>query len=135
MLVQAVKRGVDVRVITASNRSDVKTTLFAGRAYYDELLRGGVRIFEYQPTMIHSKTIVADGIWSSVGSMNFDNRSMAFNDEANIDVIDRKFGASMDSVFFDDLKYSKEIKLSVWDRRSDYERVLEWGAEKLWRVL
>ncbi len=135
MLIQAVKRGVDVRVITAGHRSDVKTTLFAGRAYYDQLLRGGVRIFEYQPTMIHSKTIVADGIWASVGSMNFDNRSMAFNDEANIDVIDRKFGATMDSVFFDDLKYSREIKLQAWDRRSDYERVLEWGAEKLWRVL
>jgi cardiolipin synthase len=135
MLIQAVKRGVDVRVITASNRSDVKTTLFAGRAYYDELLRGGVRIFEFQPTMIHSKTIVADGIWSSVGSMNFDNRSMAFNDEANIDVIDANFGAKMDSLFLDDLKYSREVKLPEWDRRSDYERALEWGAEKLWRVL
>ena len=67
--------------------------------------------------------------------MNFDNRSMAFNDEANIDVIDRKFGATMDSVFFDDLRYSKEIKLPEWNRRSEYERLLEWGAEKLWRVL
>ena len=135
MLIQAVKRGVDVRIITAGNRGDVKTTLFAGRSYYDQLLHGGVRIFEYQPTMIHSKSIVSDGVWSSVGSMNFDNRSMAFNDEANLDVIDAGFGAQMDSVFFDDLKYSREITLPEWDHRSLYERALEWGAEKLWRVL
>ena len=135
MLIEAAKRGVDVRVLTAGDRSDVKTTVFAGRAYYDQLLRNGVRIYEYQPTMIHSKTIVADGLWSSVGSMNFDNRSMAFNNEANLDVLDSKFGAQMDSVFNDDLGYSKEIKLPEWEKRSLYERTLEWGAEKLWRVL
>ncbi len=135
MLLQAVKRGVDVKVITAGDASDVKTTVYAGRAYYDQLLRGGVKIYEYLPTMIHSKTIVADGMWSSVGSMNFDNRSMAFNNEANLDVLDAKFGAQMDSVFHDDLKYSKEIILVDWEKRSPYERVLEWSAEKFWRVL
>lgn len=135
MLIQAVKRGVDVRVITAGDKSDVKTTVFAGRAYYDQLLRGGVRIYEYTPTMMHSKTIVADGEWSSVGSMNFDNRSMAFNNESNLNVLDPKFGAQMDSVFNDDLKYSREIKLPEWERRSLYEKTIEWGAEKLWRVL
>ncbi|MDQ6738165.1 MAG: phospholipase D-like domain-containing protein [Gemmatimonadota bacterium] len=135
MLIEAAKRGVDVRVITAGDRSDVKTTVFAGRAYYDELLRRGVKIYEYLPTMMHSKTIVADGLWSSVGSMNFDNRSMAFNNEANLDVLDAKFGAQMDSVFMDDIKYSKEIVLSDWEKRSPYERALEWGAQKLWRVL
>lgn len=135
MLLQAVKRGVDVRVLTAGNNADVKTTLYAGRSYYDQLLRGGVRIYEYQPTMLHSKTIVADGLWSSVGSMNFDNRSMAFNDEANLDVLDSNFGATMDSVFFDDLRYSKQITLPAWDQRSAYEKTREWTAEKLWRVL
>jgi cardiolipin synthase len=135
MLIQAVQRGVDVRVITAGDRSDVRTTVFAGRAYYDQLLRGGVRIYEYTPTMIHSKTIVADGLWSSVGSMNFDNRSMAFNNESNLNVLDAGFGAEMDSVYMDDLKYSKEIKLPEWDHRSLYEKTIEWGAEKLWRVL
>jgi cardiolipin synthase A/B len=135
MLIDAVRRGVDVRVITAGDKSDVKTTVFAGRAYYDELLRGGVRIFEYSPTMVHAKTIVADGIWSSVGSMNFDNRSMAFNNESNLNVLDRKFGTEMDSVFLDDLTHSREILLPAWERRSSFERAAEWGAEKLWRVL
>lgn len=135
MLIEAAKRGVDVRVITAGDKSDVKTTVFAGRAYYDQMLRGGVRIFEYTPTMMHAKTIVADGQWSSVGSMNFDNRSMAFNNEANLDVLDLKFGAQMDSVFMDDQQHSREILRPAWEKRSLYERTLEWGAEKLWRVL
>ena len=100
-----------MRVLTVSAKTDVKTTWYAGRYRYEELLRGGVRIYEYQPTMMHSKTIVADGVWSSIGSMNFDNRSMAFNNESNLVVLDRAFGAQMDSVFLDDLRYSKEIKL------------------------
>lgn len=135
MLIEAVRRGVDVRVVTAGDASDIKTTVFAGRAYYDQLLRGGVHIYEYSPTMLHAKTIVADGQWSSVGSMNFDNRSMAFNNESNLNVLDRGFGAQMDSVFNDDLTHSKEILLPHWERRSLYERTLEWAAEKLWRVL
>jgi cardiolipin synthase len=135
MLIAAVNRGVDVRVITAGDKSDVKTTVYAGRAYYEQMLRAGVRIYEYAPTMIHSKTIVADGEWSSVGSMNLDNRSMAFNDESNLNVLDASFGAQMDSVFLDDLTHSKEITLSQWKKRSLSERAIEWGAEKLWRVL
>jgi cardiolipin synthase len=135
MLIQAAKRGVDVRVITAGSHGDVRTTVYAGRAYYDQMLRGGVRIFEYSPTMIHSKTIVADGKWSTVGSMNFDNRSMAFNDEVNLNVLDSGFGAQMDSVFMDDMTHSREIRLPEWDNRSATERIKEWAAEKLWRVL
>ena len=90
LLERAVKRGVDVRVLTVSKKTDVKTTWYAGRYRYEELLRRGVRIYEYQPTMMHSKTIIADGMWSSVGSMNFDNRSMAFNNESNLVVLDRR---------------------------------------------
>src|SRR5262249_597369 len=84
LLMRAVKRGVDVRVLTVSSKTDVKTTWYAGRNRYEELLRAGVRIYEYQPTMLHSKTIVVDGVWGSIGSMNFDNRSMAFNAESNL---------------------------------------------------
>lgn len=135
LLKSAVKDGVDVRVITAGDKSDVKTTVYAGRWYYEELLGAGVKIYEYSPTMMHAKTLVADGMWSSVGSMNFDNRSMAFNNEANLDVLDRGFGAEMDSVFMDDIQHSKEIKLDEFRKRGLVEKTLEWGAEKLWRVL
>jgi cardiolipin synthase A/B len=85
--------------------------------------------------MMHSKTIVADGIWSSIGSMNFDNRSMAFNDESNLVVLDTAFGAQMDSVFLGDLRQSKEIKLAEFERRSTWSKLLEVGATLLSRLL
>jgi cardiolipin synthase len=135
LLEEAVQRGVDVRVLTVSSKTDVKTTWYAGRHRYEELLKAGVRIFEYQPTMLHSKTIVADGVWSSIGSMNFDNRSMAFNNESNLVVLDSRFGAQMDSVFVDDLRYSKEITLDEFKRRSTWSKLLEQGATLLSRLL
>lgn len=135
LLERAVKRGVDVRILTVSSKTDVKTTWYAGRHRYEELLRHGIRIYEYQPTMIHSKTIVVDGLWSTVGSMNFDNRSMAFNNESNLVVLDSAFGAQMDSVFLDDLRYAKEIKLATFEQRSTWSKLLEVGATLLSRLL
>jgi cardiolipin synthase len=135
LLKRVAKRGVDVRVLTVSTKTDVKTTWYAGRHWYEDLLSGGVRIYEYQPTMIHSKTIVVDGLWSSVGSMNFDNRSLAFNNESNLVVLDSGFGAGMDSVFFDDLRHAKEIKLAEFKQRSVWNRLLEIGAVTLSRLL
>jgi len=135
MLEEAVQRGVDVRVLTVSDKTDVKTTWYAGRYRYEEMLLRGVRIFEYQPTMLHSKTIIADGIWGTIGSMNFDNRSMAFNNESNVVVLDRTFGAQMDSVFLDDLRYSKEIKIDEFRHRSRWSKLLESGATLLSRLL
>jgi cardiolipin synthase len=135
LLINAAKRGVDVRVLTVGSKTDVKTTRYAGRRHYEELLHGGVRIYEYQPTMLHSKTIVADGIWSTVGSMNFDNRSMAFNNEANLVVLDPTFGRQMDSTFFDDLRYSKQITAAEFAKRGAWERFLERGATLIARLL
>jgi len=135
LLVRAAKRGVDVRVLTAGDKSDVKTTLYAGRARYPELLSGGVRIYEYQPTMMHAKTFVVDGVWSTVGSLNFDNRSLVFNNESNIVALDERVGASLDSLFMDDLRYAKEIKLPEFQRRSLGEKIIEWCANAFQRVL
>jgi len=135
LLERAAKRGVDVRILTVSTKTDVKTTWYAGRYRYEELLRNGVKVYEYQPTMLHSKTIVADGEWSSIGSMNFDNRSLAFNNESNLVVLDAAFGAQMDSTFLDDLRYSKEITLNEFRRRSIWNKMLEAGASLLSRLL
>jgi cardiolipin synthase len=135
LLVRAAKRGVDVRVLTAGDKSDVKTTLYAGRARYPELLKGGVRVYEYQPTMMHAKTFVVDGVWSTVGSLNFDNRSLVFNNESNVVAQDERVGANLDSLFMDDLRYSKEIKLDTFERRSWSEKLLEMSANMLQRVL
>jgi cardiolipin synthase len=135
LLKRVAKHGVDVRVLTVSTKTDVKTTWYAGRHWYEDLLSAGIRVYEYQPTMIHSKTIVIDGLWSSVGSMNFDNRSLAFNNESNLVILDSGFGAGMDSVFFNDLRHSKEIKLAEFKRRSVWDRLLEIGAVTLSRLL
>ena len=135
LLLAAARRGVDVRVLTAGDKSDVKTTTWAGRARYEELLAGGVRIYEYLPTMIHSKTFVIDGMWSTVGSLNFDNRSLAFNNESNLVVLDPAIGAQMDSLFTEDLRYSAEITLPRWRERGRGERLMEWGANLLSRML
>src|SRR3954466_2479700 len=135
LLLGAARRGVDVRVLTVSDKTDVKTTWYAGRTYYEKLLEGGVRIYEYQPTMMHAKTMVVDGMWSSIGSMNFDNRSLSFNDESLLLSLDRRVGAQMDSIFMDDIKWSKEIKLDEFRKRPLSGKILEWGAQKLRRVL
>ena len=135
LLVRAAKRGVDVRVLTAGDKSDVKTTVYAGRARYPELLKSGVRVYEYVPTMMHAKTFVVDGVWSTVGSLNFDNRSLVFNNESNIVALDEQVGATLDSLFLEDLRHSKEIKLAEFEQRSLVEKMLEWGANTLQRLL
>ena len=135
LLLAAQRRGVDVRVITVSKKTDVKTTWYAGRTYYEKLLEGGVKIYEYQPTMMHAKSMVVDGIWSYVGSMNFDNRSLSFNDESLLVALDPAVGAQMNSIFMDDIKSSQEMKLDEFRKRPLSNKILEWCAQKLRRVL
>ena len=135
LLTDAARRGVDVRILTVSSETDIRTTWYAGRARYEELLGGGVRIWEYQPTMMHAKTIVADGTWSTIGSMNLDNRSLAFNNESNLVVWDGQVGAQLDSVFFDDLTRSREITLPEFRQRPMIMRMVELGASVLQRIL
>lgn len=135
LLKAAVRRGVDVRVLTAGPKSDIRTTRLAGRALYEELLAGGVRIYEYEPTMMHAKAFVVDGVWSTIGSANFDNRSVSLNNESNLVVLDESLGARMDADFLEDLQFSKEMTLSEFRRRPVWEKMLEWGAARLWRIL
>jgi cardiolipin synthase len=135
MLGLAARRGVDVRILAPSRKTDVPSVRLAGRNRYEALLRSGVRIYEYQPAMVHAKTFVADGIWSSVGSMNFDNRSTALNDESNLVVYDPRIGARLDSIFLDDLRNSREIRLATFSRRRFYDRLLENGAALIARIM
>ncbi len=135
LLRRAAQRGVDVRVLTVNGNTDVKSTWYAGRYRYEELLSGGVKIYEYQPAMLHSKAIVVDDAWGTIGSMNFDNRSLSFNNESNLVVLDSLFGAQMDSTFFDDLRYAKEMTLTEFRKRGVVERLLELGATLVSRLL
>lgn len=135
LLIRARERGVDVRILTVSKETDVKTTWWAGRSRYEELLAAGIRIYEYRPSMMHSKTFIVDGMWGSVGSMNFDNRSLAFNNESNLVFLDPRLGAEMDSTFMDDISRSNEIILAEFSKRPWYKKAIENGAALLSRIL
>jgi len=135
LLVAAARRGVDVRVLTAGSRTDVNVVRLAGRAWYETLLASGVRVYEWQPTTLHAKTFVVDGEWFTVGSMNFDNRSMALNDEATLMVLDRKLGDEMNRMFFEDLRQAQEITVEAFGSRSWIQRLAERGANWLTRLL
>lgn len=134
-LIKAAQRGVDVRVLTAGPKTDVRTVRHAGHSSYEALLRGGVRIYEYAPAMLHAKTMVVDGVWSTIGSMNFDNRSLALNDESNLLVSDSAFARTMEAQFFDDLRYAREYKLGSFSRRPVYHKVLDWMASQGAKIL
>lgn len=135
LLTLAAGRGVDVRVMTSGPKTDVKSTYYAGRAIYTELLKGGVRVFEYMPTVLHAKTMVVDGGWSTVGTMNADNQSMAFNNESNLLVLDKAFAEKLEQLYEEDLKYAKEITLEEFRKRSVFVRPVEMAAHLVARIL
>jgi cardiolipin synthase len=121
----AVRRGVDVRVIVPGENTDVPIVRHASRWQYEKLLRRGIRIFEYQPTMMHAKTMVVDGIWTTIGSSNFDDRSFRLNDEVNVNIHNESIAAQMEQMFYEDLARSEEITSLQWLRRPMFDRVKE----------
>jgi cardiolipin synthase len=135
LLVAADKRGVDVRILTAGAQTDVNIVRLAGRAWYATLLAGGVRLYEWQPSTLHAKTFVVDGEWATIGSMNFDNRSLALNDEATLMVRDGALGQQMDRIFVDDLRSAREITTERFSQRSWFQRIAEHAANVITRLL
>lgn len=125
LLVEAAGRGVDVRVLVPGLINDVPSTRWAGQRWFRELLEGGVRIFEYQGTMMHAKTLVADGVWATVGSVNLDNRSLRLNEEWSLVVHDPGLGGRMDSLFLADLGRATERTLEIHRSRPLRERLRE----------
>jgi cardiolipin synthase len=121
----AARRGVTVRIILPSY-SDFSGVFYAGRAHYDELLEAGVKLYELENAFLHSKSIVVDGVWSSIGSTNFDWRSFVHNKEINVCVIGEEFAAQMAKMFETDLADSKEITEATWKKRGFRERFKEW---------
>ena len=125
-LVGAVRRKVDVRILLPGPHNDQPLTQSAGRTAYGKLLEGGVKIFEYQPTMIHAKTIVADGMFSMIGSSNLDARSSEINEELDLVVYDETFGRKMEEDFENDLSRARPYTLEEFRKRSLWERTTEW---------
>src|SRR2546430_12833745 len=114
-LIEAAKRGVKVEVVVPGKKLEQKLVRLASKRHWPELIRAGLRIFEYQPTMIHVKLMIVDDIFVSVGSGNFDNRSIRLNDEANLDVLDRNFAARQIRLFESDKKECREVALDKTD--------------------
>ena len=132
-LVRAVTRGVEVTIITPGRHSDHMLTRSSSRRSYGALLKAGARIFEYQPAMIHAKILTIDGLWSVVGSTNFDNRSFGLNDEVNLAASNAELTARLDEDFARDLADSREITYQVWRTRPLTERgpeILGWILER-----
>ena len=135
LIVAAARRGADTRVLTVSGESDVKSTWLAGRARYEELLSAGVRIYEYNPTMMHAKTLTVDGAWAAVGSMNADNRSLSLNEETVLLMCDVGAAETLERHFMDDIEFATEIHLEEFRRRGRIERIKESICYAFWRVL
>ncbi len=121
----AARRGVDVRVVIPGKHTDIKAVRYAGRANYRELLEAGVRVYELQPTMLHSKVMLVDGIWSSIGSINFTGRSMKSNAEANVAIYNSSFADQVRSSIEADMARSEAITLEQWKQRGFCERIRE----------
>lgn len=129
-LKEAVQRGVDVRLLLP-DKIDSALVFHASRSYYDELLSAGVKIYERQDALLHAKTALIDGVWSTVGSTNLDWRSFVNNQEINAVMLGQDFGAQMQALFEKDLESSKLVTLEAWRKRSIGARIKERAA-RLW---
>lgn len=134
-LAAAARRGVDVRLLLPGAHTDVPITRWAARGAYERLLRNGVRIYEYQPGMVHAKSAVVDGVWSAIGSMNLDNRSFVHNEEVVLLAWDQALGASLEASFRADLGRAREITLPRFRERPWRERLRERLGRQLTRIL
>ena len=131
LLMDALERGVRVRLVTPGEHTDTETVKAASRATWGPLLKAGAEIYEYKPTMYHCKVMIVDQLLVSVGSTNFDNRSFRLNDEANLNVYDARFAQRQTQVFEDDIRQSRRVTYEDWLNRPLREK----AHEKLTAVL
>ena len=132
-LIRAKQRGVLVKIITPGKKSDHMVTRSSSQASYGPLLKAGAQIYEYQPAMIHAKILIVDGVWSVVGSTNFDNRSFGLNDEVNMAVFDEAFASRLADDFSNDLTQTQQITYEEWAHRPLWRRapeLLGWVFER-----
>ena len=129
-LKEAAQRGVDVRILLPG-QTDFWAVFHAGRSHYTELLKAGVKVYERQGALLHSKTALVDGVWSCIGSTNLDWRSFVHNNEVDAVILGDSFAQQLQAMYDDDLKESKIIDLKQWRKRSVFLRMKEWSA-RLW---
>ena len=131
ILMDAVKRGVRVRLITPGPITDTQTVRSASRQTWGPLLAAGAEIYEYQPTMYHCKVMIVDDFMVSVGSTNFDSRSFRLNDEANLNIYDVAMATRQSVIFEEDLKKSRRVTFEEWTNRPLKEKAKDWMASVL----
>ena len=127
-LQDAVERGVTIRILGESSITDAKPVKYASRQAYEWFLSLGIEVYEYLPTMMHTKVMLIDDIWSIFGSANFDNRSLELNDEVTIAVMDRHLASRLLEDFETDLRVSQRLDLTTWRQRPRLEK----GRELFW---
>jgi cardiolipin synthase len=132
-LVAAAARGVAIDIIVPGSHTDQRWVRLVSRRKYNELLREGVRIYEYRAGMTHAKVLNVDDLWVVLGTTNFDNRSFEHNDEVNVAIRDQKISACLTRDFLNDLKCCEEVTLDTWKQRPLFEKVIEpfaWILER-----
>ena len=125
-LVAAARRGVEVKILVPGAHMDFFNVRAASHYYYGELLQAGIGLYEYRPTMMHNKVMAVDGIWSTVGSINFVNRSMKKNAEVNIAIYDRDFTSRVEAMVLADLAQSEVLSQERWRKRGFFDRIGEF---------
>jgi cardiolipin synthase A/B len=133
-LESAAGRGVDVRLLLPS-QSDEPFIVSAERSHYSDLLKAGVKIYEWQGKMLHAKTATIDGVWSTVGTSNLDWWSIVRDDELNAIILSHSFADRMDLMFSNDLEHCRQITLAKWEHRGLNERLREIGARMIQPLL
>jgi cardiolipin synthase len=135
LLAMMVKRGVAVHLMVPGKKTDSPFVRRAGCHLYASLLEAGVRLYEFEPTLLHQKIVVIDGAWSHVGSTNFDSRSLALNEEVGIGLLDPAVAQDLIAAFRRDLARSRELSRERWMRRPWYDRAYDWMAYRLHDLL
>ena len=129
-LTEAAQRGVEVKLVLAGVQES-GLAYFAGQSFYADMLASGVQLFQLQQAVLHAKTAVVDGLWTTVGSANIDRRSFLHNYELNLMVYDTAVGSAMEEAFAEDLRLSKKVSASEWGQRPALQRVKEWLSSRL----
>jgi len=128
MLAAARRRGVAVKLMLAGEHMDLWWARYNGVRLYGQLLEAGVEIYEFRPTMLHQKTMLVDGVWATIGTANFDNRSFSMNEEINLCFHDRTVAEQLRAIFAADLERCDQIDLEHWRRRGLWSKIKEQFA-------
>ncbi len=135
LLCATARRGVEVEILLPGPHTDKRVCRLAGQHHYEDLIRCGVRIYEYQPTMMHAKVITVDGVAALIGSTNFNRRSLDHDEEVMLAVLDQEFTATLDAHYDEDVRASELIRRGRWKRRSLVQRAREMSVQPLRRFL